>query len=404
MKILHSSDWHLGIELEGHRRDDEHQHFLNWLLAYLRDESIDVLLMAGDIFHQANPSSSALSMFYTFVQKLDEIPTLKRAVFIGGNHDSPARLEAPTPLYAGRKIHLTGGYDRDDEDAMLVPIRNDEDAVELVVVAVPYIHEVRLGVSQVSHELEDLRQATIDAFSSLYTRLAQRARDRWSGATVVGMGHLTCGESNADDYGTPLHNVGSIDSLPPYVFDPSLYRYVALGHIHRGYRVGDGPANYSGSPLSMRFTTSELSQRNVVEIDSTTGAYKRIPIPPLRQLKHLKGAQKDLESALQDLARHAPVETWVSLTLRTDEYMLGAAEHFQNFNTEKLRVLQVYQERQQKLTLDENAAPLPDVRQMTPKEVFESLYALKFAGETPSERVRNKFDQALLAAQGGGEA
>lgn len=402
MKIVHSSDWHLGIELEGHRRDDEHQHFLDWLCTYLHQESVDVLLMAGDIFHQSNPAASALSMFYNFVQKLEDIPSLKRAVFIGGNHDSPTRLEAPKPLYQGKKFYLVGGYDRDDEDALLVPIEGADGRVEMVVVAAPYIHEARLGVSQVSYEVHELRQATINAFGALYTRLAERAVSQWPDATVVGMGHLTCGESKEDDYGTPLHNVGTIDTLPPSIFSPDLYRYVALGHIHRGYRVGEGPANYSGSPLSMRFTPSELSQRSVVEIDGTTGEYRRIPIPPLRQLKHLKGSLQELEDALKDLQRHAPVETWVSLTLRTDEWMLGAPEHFQQFNSDTLRVLQVHQERASRPDAETpDEAPLPDVRQMTPKEVFESLYDLKFKGETPSDGVRNKFDDAVRAAQGG---
>jgi len=398
MKILHSSDWHLGIELEGYRREDEHEHFLNWLCERLHSQAIDVLLMAGDIFHQSNPSAAAQAMFYTFVERLEHIPTLKKAVFIGGNHDSPARLEAPTPLYKNRKFHLVGGYQRENEDALLVPIYNDQGEVPLVIVAAPYIHEVRLGVSPVRFESDGLREATIDAFTDLYTRLAEQAKSQWPNAHIVGMGHLTCGESKDDDYGTPLHNVGTIASLPPTIFCSKLYRYVALGHIHRGYRVGDGPANYSGSPLSMRFTASELSQRTVVEFDCTSGEYFRVPIPPLRQLKHLRGPRAALETQLKELQRHATTEIWVSLSVQTDEYMLGASEYFQEFSNEKVKVLQVHQERANNPITDQQEEPLPDVRQMTPREIFQTLYQMTFPGEVPQDSVYQKFDQAVVAA------
>lgn len=400
MKLLHSSDWHLGIELEGYRRDDEHEHFLDWLWRRLFDEEIDVLLVSGDIFHQSNPSASALAMFYRFVERLEEIPTLRRAVFIAGNHDSPARLEAPVPLFSGRKAHLVGGYQRDAEDALLVPVYDDAGEVSLVVVAVPYIHEVRLGVSPVRFESEGLREATISAFESLYTRLAERAQERWAGADIVGMGHLTCGESSEGDYGTPLHNVGTIDALPPSIFDGSLYRYVALGHIHRGYRVGEGPANYSGSPLSMRFTASELSPRTVVEFDCTRGEYVRVPIPSFRQLKHVRGTLESLEAELRELKRHAVVPTWVSVTVQTKEWMLGAAEHFQAWDDARFRILQVHQERVRDVEDCARRDPLPDVRTMTPTDVFNTLYSLRYPGEAPTDGVRRKFDQAVLSAQG----
>lgn len=400
MKLLHSSDWHLGIELEGYRRDDEHEHFLAWLWQRLSDEKIDVLLMAGDIFHQSNPSASAQAMFYRFVERLEEIPTLRCAVFTGGNHDGSARLEAPLPLFSNRKTHIVGGYHRDEEDALLIPVHDDAGDVTLAIVAVPYIHEVRLGVSPVRFESDALREATITAFESLYTRLAKRAQERWPNAQIVGMGHLTCGESRDDDYGTPLHNVGTIDALPPSIFRGSYYRYVALGHIHRGYRVGDGPANYSGSPLSMRFTPSELSPRTVVEFDCTSGEYVRVPIPPLRQLKLFRGTREALEAELRELKRHAQLPTWVSLTLQTKEWMLGAAEHFQEWNDGQINILQVHQERMRETDDSAQREPLPDVRTMTPTEVFKALYSFRFPGEEPTDNVRRKFDQAVLAAQG----
>lgn len=402
MKILHSSDWHLGVELEGHSRKEEHQHFLDWLLDRIAKESIDVLLMAGDIFHQSNPSSAAQAMFYDFVQRLSAIPTLRHAVFIGGNHDGAARLEAPTPLLSDRNVTLVGGYLAGDLDGYLVPIEGDSGDVELVVVAVPYVHEVRLGVSPVSFESEDLRGATISAFTNLYTTLAERAKSRWPNANIVGMGHLTCGdETSEEDYGTALHNVGTIDALPSSIFCPDLYRYVALGHIHRGYRVGAGPANYSGSPLTMRFNASELTPRNVVEIDSTTGEYVRVPIPILRKLVNIRGPIDAVKQELRTLKAYGALETWVNVDLETDELMLDVSEQLDALTAPGVRILNVYRHRGAQLQLTDTREPLPDVRKMSPRSIFETMYGLYHPGAPPSERILRKFDEAALAASGG---
>lgn len=401
MKILHSSDWHLGVELEGHSRAEEHQHFLDWLLQRITQESIDVLLMAGDIFHQSNPSSAAQAMFYDFVQRLSAVPTLRHAVFIGGNHDSAARLEAPRPLLKDRKVTLVGGYLGGDPDGYLVPIEGDSGDVELVVVAVPYVNEVRLGVSPVSFESEDLRGATVSAFTNLYTRLAEHATSRWPNADIVGMGHLTCGEATDDDYGTALHNVGTIESLPPSVFCPNLYRYVALGHIHRGYRVGEGPANYSGSPLTMRFNASELTPRQVVEVDSTTGEYARVSIPILRKLKNIRGPLDVVEQELRTMKGYGALETWVNVDLETDELMLDVGERLRALLPPNVRILNVYRHRGTQLELTNAREPLPDVRKMTPRSIFETIYGLHHPGAPPSDSILRKFDQAQVAAAGG---
>lgn len=404
MKILHSSDWHLGVELEGHSRAEEQQHFLDWLLERLAKESIDVLLMAGDIFHQSNPSSAAQAMFYDFVQRLSAIPTLRHAVFIGGNHDSAARLEAPTPLLVDRKVTLIGGYLAGEHDGYLVPIEGESDDVELVVVAVPYVHEVRLGVSPVSFESEDLRGATVSAFTNLYTTLAEGAKSRWPNANIVGMGHLTCGDATEDDYGTALHNVGTIESLPPSIFCPTLYRYVALGHIHRGYRVGSGPANYSGSPLTMRFNSSELTPRQVVEVDSTTGEYARIAIPILRKLKNIRGPLDTVKQELRTLKGYGELDTWVNVDLETDELMLDVGERLNALVAPNVRILNIYRHRGAQLDLADTREPLPDVRKMTPRSIFETLYGLHHPGAPPSDNILRKFDQAALAATGGDDA
>ncbi|NPC81309.1 exonuclease subunit SbcD, partial [Pyxidicoccus fallax] len=100
MRLLHTSDWHLGHTLYDVSREAEHAAFLDWLLETLEAESVDALLVAGDIFDTANPSAEAQAAWYHFVARARRrLPRLD-VVVIGGNHDSAARLDAPDPLFA----------------------------------------------------------------------------------------------------------------------------------------------------------------------------------------------------------------------------------------------------------------------------------------------------------------
>lgn len=402
MRLLHTSDWHLGAELEGRSRSEEHANFLDWLLDTLRDQEVEVLLVAGDIFHHSQPSAAAQALFYRFVDQLDGLPALRQAVFIGGNHDSASRLEAPQPLLAQRRVAVVGGYRGEDTDDMLIPVRGASGEVELVVVAVPYVHEARLRVSA-GKTSEELRASTVEAFTELYTSLGKQAQQRWPDAAIIGMGHLTCGEATDEDYGTALHNVGTIEALPGSIFSGELYRYVALGHIHRGYRVANSPASYSGAPLSLRFNRSELSPRRVSLVDGATGDYTRLDIPETRALRQLQGPLDALESQLRAMTKERELETWLSLVIEIDEPMLDAMEHFRAIAPPGVVVVKTQQRRMTPLERLDEQDQLPDVREMTAREIFVELYRVSHGG-VPQDTVLQKFDEIVAQVRGEAKA
>ncbi|MGL5045184.1 MAG: metallophosphoesterase family protein, partial [Plesiomonas sp.] len=98
LKIVHTADWHLGHHLHGYDRCAEHQAFLDWLQATLLREQADVLLVAGDLFDSANPPASAWQMLYRFLAHITRKMPHLNVVMIGGNHDSPSKLDAPHEL------------------------------------------------------------------------------------------------------------------------------------------------------------------------------------------------------------------------------------------------------------------------------------------------------------------
>ena len=125
VRILHTSDWHLGVSINNQRCVDEQRRFLGWLADQIRERAIDVLLVAGDVFHYASPSNTARELYYDFLVESASIETLDKVVVVGGNHDSPSGLDAPRQVLGSLDVHVVGGLPYDAEkrpDRCVVPI------------------------------------------------------------------------------------------------------------------------------------------------------------------------------------------------------------------------------------------------------------------------------------------
>ncbi|MFU8831745.1 MAG: exonuclease subunit SbcD, partial [Wenzhouxiangella sp.] len=140
LKIIHTSDWHLGQVFHAYERTGEHQKFLDWLLSELKTRQPDALLIAGDIFEHANPSGRAQTMFYAFLSHARKAcPSMDMAI-IAGNHDSAARLEAPNPILSGLGIHVVGQLDGDEAPGRsLIPLHHADGTVGAWCLGVPFL-------------------------------------------------------------------------------------------------------------------------------------------------------------------------------------------------------------------------------------------------------------------------
>ena len=139
MRFLHTSDWHLGSSLYTYSRIDEQQLFLNWLLELVKKETIDTLLVAGDIFDTSTPSNQVKEMFYSFLADLKDT-CCKNVIITGGNHDSPSLLNAPSPLAGKLGIHIIGGATDAPEDE-IIALTNSSGKKEALVCAVPILRD-----------------------------------------------------------------------------------------------------------------------------------------------------------------------------------------------------------------------------------------------------------------------
>ena len=349
MRVLHTSDWHLGASIEQVTCRPEHDEFLDWLAETIRERAIDVLVVSGDVFHYQNPGNRDERRYYDFLVESARTETLRKVVVVAGNHDSPSGLDAPRRVLGALDVEVVGGLPRDEErwEECLVPVENDAGAVELVVAAVPYVQRARLGVSLEDDSEESLHERFSEAFRKLYGGLADRAAERWPDARLVGTGHMTVygadDETEAGDYHTALHyaeqapksgrdrsagggiehgSVGTIEAMSPEIFDER-YDYVALGHIHRSMPVGGRRhIRYSGTPVALSLEEARAARRVVVadfEAHNDRGdspAIETLEVPKWRDKLELAGTMKQLEEMLGGLPRECRYPPALYLTAR----------------------------------------------------------------------------------------
>ena len=379
MRILHTSDWHLGSSLEGVSREADHAAFLEWLAQTLEREAVDVLVVAGDVFDQAQPSSEAQRLYYRFLTRIRGGP-LRKVVIVGGNHDSAARLDAPREVLEALDVHVVGGlHDEASWERCLCPIPDRQGGTGAVVLAVPFLHEYRLGLRTALVSDADLRRSFQDAFQRFYRDRVDQARARFDGAPVLATGHLTCVGYEPGDFPVDVHRVGTIGGLSADLFDPRL-QYVALGHIHRSYRVGESRAYYSGSPVALCLKEA-VTPRRVRIVDLAAGPdeaakVRTLDVPSTRPLLELQGTLKSVEAQLVALEWETALPPIVYARVEVERFSAAAEESLR----ERVRargeraplLVQVRQERKQEEGAPE-VLPSRSLRDLSPEEVFVRL-------------------------------
>ncbi|MBQ0081810.1 MAG: exonuclease subunit SbcD [bacterium] len=263
MKIIATSDWHIGNMFHGNDRLPEHKHFLEWLLRRIEEEKPDALLVAGDVFDNGNPSAAAQSAYYEFLADATAVCPDMKIVITAGNHDSAYRLEAPRPLLSRYKMEIRGtvSHDWDTEEKKLVVNYKDlmihitnKDCEEVVVLAVPYLRSDVLTGNDYSTGVNDfLRELTM------------RARSEYPDRKIVMMAHMYAkGAEIAERNASEKIVVGGLEqvNMDGWMEHPD---YLTCGHIHKRQHIWNTDwARYTGSILPMSF--AEVDYKHGVDL------------------------------------------------------------------------------------------------------------------------------------------
>ena len=305
MKILHTSDWHLGRSLYGRQRYDEFEAFLDWLSETIWQHEVSTLLVSGDIFDNSTPSTRAQELYYRFLGRTIR-SSCRHIVIVAGNHDSPAFLDAPQQLLKALDIHVIGHGNHSPEEEVLV-LRDEYRNPELIVCAVPYLRDRDIRTSEAGESADRKEEKLLEGIRTHYANIAalaeQKRQELGGDIPVVAMGHLfTAGGQTIDGDGVRELYVGSLAHVTAGIFPENL-DYVALGHLHVPQTVNHTDTiRYSGSPLPMGFGEAR-QQKSVclVEFQGTVPTVHTLGVPVFRRLESIRGDLDTLMTRIREL-------------------------------------------------------------------------------------------------------
>jgi len=287
LRLLHTSDWHLGHQLHGFDRAAEHARALTWLLATLEHERVDALLVAGDVFDSANPPVEAQRLWHWFLVEAWKRLSHLQIVVVGGNHDSPSRLEATDPFArALERLHVVGGVARRDGQLDVVrhaiPLADRSGRRAAWVAAVPHLRAGELGTGDEASVAAGVHRV-YDAILG-----AIRAR-RAAGEALVALGHLYLAGGQVSSLSERRLTLGNESAVGHDLF-PEDVAYAALGHLHLAQPVGGrAHVRYSGSLLPLALSERDYPhQVVVVELDGPRVAgIREVRAPRGRELPRI---------------------------------------------------------------------------------------------------------------------
>ncbi|CAB9492861.1 exonuclease, dsDNA, ATP-dependent [Alteromonas macleodii] len=426
MKILHTSDWHLGQSFFTKSRKNEHAAFLKWLLQQVEVHQIDAIIVAGDVFDTGTPPSYARELYHAFIGELQGMQCT--LVVLGGNHDSVSVLNESKALLKYLNSHVIAStYGELSEQVITLNDRKGQPSA--VLCAVPFIRPRDVLVSEAGQSATDKRQALGDAIKQHYGTLYNEAlslrasmeekrikdgSENSAAIPIIATGHLTAlgvsqSESVRDIY------IGTLEGFDAKGFPPA--DYIALGHIHRPQKVAKTEhIRYSGSPIPLSFDELNTQKQVVLitfESESTTPTISTLPIPRFQAMEVIKGDLKAIEAAINksdaitlasqtddavsevdkalsefnktvsatDNAISSKDPVWLCIEVETEDYLTDLQQRIQGLLEGKnAEILQL--KRKRKRTVNSlTEKQIVQLSELSVNDVFEARLALESIGE-----------------------
>ncbi|MUJ37947.1 exonuclease subunit SbcD [Aliivibrio fischeri] len=399
MRILHTSDWHLGQNFFTKSRRNEHQKFIAWLLEQVQENAINVVIIAGDVFDTGAPPSYAREMYNQFVVEMNKVNC--ELIVLGGNHDSVSTLNESKQLLAHLNARVIANTN-DDLSTQLLTLPDSDGAVGAILCAVPFIRPRDVVTSVAGSTGVEKQQALGEAIKQHYYQLYQKAlelrKELNVEAPIIATGHLTALGVKQSDSVRDIY-IGTLDGFAADGFPPA--DYIALGHIHRPQLVAKSEhIRYSGSPIPLSFDELK-SQKQVVMVEFDKQDVIQITpinVPMFQQMKALKG---DLDTIEKELAQFKECEetTWLCIEVEVQDYLSDLQQRIQaltqDLNVEVLQLRRARNRSEQTLAQEKTET----LAELMPFDVFtKRIEQETFETEKEqqrAERMTVKFQQIL---------
>lgn len=359
MKILHTSDWHLGQHFITKSRANEHSCFMTWLLEQVELHQVDAVIVAGDIFDTGTPPSYARELYNSFVVAMSKVNC--QLIILAGNHDSVATLNESKQLLSQLNTQVISSVSL-DLDQQVLELKNREGQLGALLCAVPFVRPRDVMQSEAwqsgTEKQQRLGAAITEHYANLY-KLAEQKRDEHnndenSSVPIIATGHLTAlgvsvTESVRDIY------IGTLEAFPANQFPAA--DYIALGHIHRAQKVAKSEhIRYSGSPIPLSF--DEVKQQKSVNlvnfVDGKFDSVTELTIPRFQPMQAIKGNLESIEAQLADFKNHTDsLPVWLSIEVQEQDYLTDLQTRIEAMTTglpvEVLQVRRARKDREQHL-------------------------------------------------------
>lgn len=398
MRLIHTSDWHLGQYFFTKSRAPEHQAFLDWLVLQVEIHQVDAVIVAGDIFDTGSPPSYARELYNRFIVNLQR--TGCQLVVLAGNHDSVATLNESRELLSCLNTQVIATVN-DDLARQVITLNDRQGNPGAILCAIPFLRPRDLLASRAGESGNDKQLALQEAITQHYSALYQAAcvkRDALGLALpIIATGHLTTVGVTTSDSVRDIY-IGTLDAFPAQAFPPA--DYVALGHIHRAQKIAKtSHIRYSGSPIPLSFdeASNEKSVYLLDFTDANLNSVDTLHVPRTQPMDIIRGTLAEIEQQLlaYEQRDNGPV-VWLDIEVATQDYLSDIQRRIQQLTdplpVEVVLLRRSKEQRMQGLLQQEKET----LKELSVSEVFERRLAQDpTAEEGRQQRIRTLFSQLI---------
>lgn len=411
MRILHTSDWHLGQSFMNHSREREHAALIDWLLQQVQTHAVDAVLIAGDIFDTGTPPSYARALYYRLIAELHQRNVA--LLLLGGNHDSVSVLSESLPLLHHLNTTVIAATGAAAQHVLTLPLRGTQQP-GCIVCALPFIRPRDVLTSTAGQSAEDkqrsLQAAIQDTYAQVFaaaqTLQTQLQAQHGVHVPIMATGHLTTVGASSNESVREIY-VGALEAFPTSAFPP--VDYIALGHIHKPQRVGGlEHIRYCGSPIALGFDEAKQTKEVLLVDVNEHGLQTITPLatPVCQALASVTGNLASLPAMLKALAPQGSSEhpAWIEVTVQEDDYLPDLAPRIDAMVQDlPLQVLRVKRQRGTATAqlFTDNGESLDA---LTPSEVFARRLAQETLAPELQVGLNARYQTVLSSLRAGGTA
>lgn len=394
MKILHTADWHIGKQLHKIDLSADIELFFEWLLNTIKNEEINLLIISGDIFDQANPSQASLKQYYGFLKRM--IGKNCKVIITGGNHDSASVLNAPKEILSFLDIEVVGGAPEDLTDLFF---EYSDDTEKVVIAAVPFLKDKDIRKSAEGETYSDKIEQIKEGIKIYFSKVNEHYRNNFDSCKFVVMAHLFVQGSHISESMRDIQ-IGNQAGVDGGIFgvEPD---YVALGHIHKPYAVSTSHnIHYSGSPVSLSFSEKEdTKQVNIVDFSEGSTNVKILEIPKFRRLISFTGTLSEVTQKINNYEHIGELQALGEIIVNEEDENISTRQGLEDLileNTNEL--IHIVKSRLYFTNKVRGASEAfktgTDVSEVTPMQMFEKKVDL--VGDLENkEDLKNAFREIL---------